>query len=186
MALNRREFVLASAGAGAMSSAAIGQSMKIARQPNIIFILADDMGYADVGVYGRRHLDTPHIDSLARDGVMLTNGYASSCICSATRTALATGCYQQRFALGLHEPLGPKAPLHSGLPYEQPTIASALRDLGYQTALVGKWHLGEPPEHGPLRHGYDSHFWHHSWRRRLFCAPDKLEGRGQNRRPLPR
>jgi len=126
--------------------------------PNIVFIMADDLGYSDIGVYGARDLETPSIDTLARDGVMLTQAYANSSICSPTRTALITGRYQQRIALGLEEPLTPWAPEGSGIPANQPTIASVLRDRGYETALVGKWHLGEPPEHGPLAHGYDHFF----------------------------
>lgn len=127
-------------------------------KPNIVFIMADDLGYADIGVYGARDIDTPSIDSLANDGIMLTQAYANSAICSPTRTALATGRYQYRAEVGLHEPLGPWAREGIGLPKDRATIASVLRDEGYETVLIGKWHLGQPPEQGPLSHGWDHFF----------------------------
>lgn len=127
-------------------------------KPNIVFIMADDLGYADLSCTGSSHIKTPAIDSLASDGLRLTQGYSSTPICSPTRTALLTGCYAQRFAVGIEEPLGPNAPEGIGVPSERPTIASVLRDIGYRNALIGKWHLGDPPRHGPLQHGYDSFF----------------------------
>lgn len=126
------------------------------KPPNIIFIMADDLGYADLSCTGSHHIKTPAIDSLANNGVLLRQGYSSTPICSSTRTALLTGCYAQRFAVGLEEPLGPwAAPANSGVPIDRPTIASVMKDRGYRTHLIGKWHLGNPPEHGPLAHGYD-------------------------------
>lgn len=124
--------------------------------PNVLFIMVDDMGYADLGVTGSRNGSTLYIDRLADQGMLLTNGYANSAICSPTRTALLTGNYQYRYPLGLPEPIGPNPP--EGLPYDQPTLASVFHDRGYHTVLIGKWHLGEPPEHGPLQHGYDQFF----------------------------
>lgn len=126
-------------------------------RPNIVFIMADDLGYADTSATGSRHIRTPAIDSIGAGGVMLRQGYSSTPICSPTRTALLTGCYAQRFAIGVEEPLGPNAPAGIGVPLDRPTIASVMKALGYRTSLVGKWHLGEPPAHGPLKHGYD-HF----------------------------
>jgi arylsulfatase A-like enzyme len=123
--------------------------------PNIVFIMADDLGYADLSCTGSRHIKTPAIDSIASAGLQLRQGYSSTPICSPTRTALLTGCYAQRFAIGVEEPLGPNVPKGTVVPLEQPTIASVLRARGYRTALVGKWHLGDPPDHSPLRHGYD-------------------------------
>lgn len=128
------------------------------KSPNIIFILADDLGYADVGCYGRGDIHTPHIDSLATSGVRFTQAYANSAVCSATRTALITGRYQYRLRLGLEEPLA-NAP-DIGLPPEHPTLPSLLRQLGYGTTLIGKWHLGALPKFGPLQSGYD-HFYGH-------------------------
>lgn len=126
-------------------------------KPNIVFILADDLGYADTGVTGARTIATPSIDSIATEGVVMQNGYASSAICSPTRTALLTGRYAQRYAIGLEEPLisSRAQSLQVGIPLNQPTIASLLTEAGYETSLVGKWHLGLPPAHSPLRHGYD-------------------------------
>jgi arylsulfatase A-like enzyme len=126
--------------------------------PNIIFIMADDLGYADLGCTGSRMNRTPHIDSLAANGRFFTQGYANSSICSPTRTGLLTGSYQYRFAAGLEEPIGPGSPPDIGVPHEWRTMPEVLRELGYQTALVGKWHLGNPPLHNPLTHGYDHFF----------------------------
>jgi len=128
-----------------------------AEQPNILFILVDDMGYADLGSTGSRHIRTPNLDRLASEGLTLNNAYANAAICSPTRTALATGRYQGRFPIGLEEPLGKKG-LADGLPKGQETLASRLRKLGYHTSLIGKWHLGDPPENGPLAFGYDHFF----------------------------
>ncbi len=117
--------------------------------------MADDLGYADLSCYGRREYETPHIDSLARDGMRHLQAYANSAVCSATRTALITGRYQYRLPVGLEEPIALR---DVGLPPSHPTLPSLLRDRGYQTALVGKWHLGSLPNYGPLKSGYD-HFW---------------------------
>ncbi|HVC59250.1 MAG TPA: sulfatase-like hydrolase/transferase [Acetobacteraceae bacterium] len=125
----------------------------MSNRPNIVFIMADDLGYADVGCYGRPELATPNIDRIAARGVRLTQGYANSAVCSATRLALITGRYQYRLPLGLEEPLAGK--LDVGLPPEHPTLPSLLRQAGYRTALVGKWHLGVPPKFGPQKSGYD-------------------------------
>ncbi|HEY1935215.1 MAG TPA: sulfatase-like hydrolase/transferase [Acetobacteraceae bacterium] len=126
------------------------------KQPNIVFIMADDLGYADVGCYGRPELSTPNIDRIAARGARLTQGYANSAVCSATRLALITGRYQYRLPLGLEEPLAGKTDI--GLPPEHPTLPSLLRQAGYATALVGKWHLGVPPNFGPQKSGYDSFY----------------------------
>ena len=136
-------------------SAAFGQPVV---QPNIVFIMADDLGYADLGCYGQRAYATPRIDALAAGGVRLTQGYANSCVCSATRTALATGRYQYRVhgrAAGADQRR--QSPVHARLP-GHPTIASLLRGLGYRTALVGKWHIGTSPAAGPNNYGYDHFF----------------------------
>ncbi|KCZ86030.1 N-acetylgalactosamine-6-sulfatase [Hyphomonas adhaerens MHS-3] len=117
--------------------------------------MADDLGYADLSCFGRRDYETPHIDSLARDGVKLTQAYANSPVCSATRTALITGRYQYRFPIGLEEPLVNR---DVGLEPEVETLPRVLQRAGYSTALVGKWHLGALPDYGPLKSGYDQ-FW---------------------------
>ena len=126
-----------------------------AQRPNIVFIMADDLGYADLSCTGSHHISTPAIDSIAAGGIWLRQGYSSTPICSPTRTALLLGCYAQRFPLGLEEPVAANAPPDLGPPADRPTLASVFRALGYRTKLIGKWHLGEPGVHGPLQHGYD-------------------------------
>ncbi|HEX3884473.1 MAG TPA: sulfatase-like hydrolase/transferase [Stellaceae bacterium] len=127
-----------------------------ATPPNIVFIMADDLGYADLSCCGRRDFSTPNIDRIAERGVRFTQAYANSAVCSATRLALITGRYQYRLPLGLEEPLAGKTDI--GLPPEHPTLPSLLRAAGYRTALLGKWHLGVLPNFGPLKSGYES-FW---------------------------
>ena len=108
-------------------------------------------------VFGGRLQCSPSLDRMAADGVLYTNAYASSSVCSPSRIAIATGRYQHRVLAGFDEPIaGPGRP--KGLPPEVPTMASMLRDAGYATALVGKWHMGRPPEFGPLRSGYQEFF----------------------------
>jgi arylsulfatase A-like enzyme len=125
--------------------------------PNIVYMMADDLGYADVACYGRPDLKTPNIDRIAAKGVRLLQGYANSAVCTATRTALITGRYQYRLRLGLEEPLG-GGNLAVGLPPEHPTLPSQLKKAGYSTTLIGKWHLGFLPKYSPLKSGYD-HFY---------------------------
>ena len=125
--------------------------------PNIVFIMADDLGYADLSCYGRRDYATPHLDALAARGVRFTQAYANSPVCSATRTALITGRYQYRLPVGLEEPIATTG-RNVGLPANHPTLPSLLRQAGYATELIGKWHLGRLPEYSPLRSGYDR-FW---------------------------
>ncbi len=124
--------------------------------PTIVFIMADDLGYADLSCYGRREYRTPNLDGLAERGVRFTQAYANSAVCSATRLALITGRYQYRLKLGLEEPLAGKRDV--GLPPEHPTLPSLLQAHGYATGLIGKWHLGQPPAFGPTLSGYDR-FW---------------------------
>ena len=130
-------------------------------RPNFIFILADDLGYADLGCYGGRAPVSPCLDRLASQGMRFTQGYANSPVCSPTRFALATGRWQYRLRGAAEEPLtGKKSRLRPdlGLPPDHPTLASLLRDAGWRTALIGKWHLGHPPTFGPLKSGYEEHF----------------------------
>jgi arylsulfatase A-like enzyme len=126
------------------------------KPPNIVFVLADDLGYADVGCYGAPDIATPAIDRLAAEGVRFRQAYANSAVCSATRVALITGRYQYRLRVGLEEPLD--RAVYTGLPPSHPTLPSLLKKVGYSTALVGKWHLGDPPRYGPQKSGYDK-FW---------------------------
>jgi len=129
-----------------------GLLAQAAQRPNVILILTDDMGYADLGCYGAKDISTPNIDSLARDGVRLTDCYSNGPVCTPTRCGLMTGRYQQRF--GLEWALGPGQKGY-GLEPHNPTIARLLKDAGYRTAMYGKWHLGYEPEYGPNRHGFE-------------------------------
>jgi arylsulfatase A-like enzyme len=124
--------------------------------PNIVYIMADDLGYADLSCYGRPDFTTVNIDRLASGGMRFLQAYANSAVCSATRTALITGRYQYRLPVGLEEPIAGER--HVGLPPSHPTLPSLLKKAGYGTTLIGKWHLGGLPDYGPLQSGYD-HFW---------------------------
>ncbi|MFM2373044.1 MAG: hypothetical protein RIS85_2766 [Pseudomonadota bacterium] len=155
--LHSRRHVIGALSATAMLAASPLRAMPARKvtPPNVVFIMADDLGYADLSCTGSHHIKTPAIDSIAAGGVMLRQGYSSTPICSPTRAALLLGCYAQRFALGLEEPITADAPPNLGPPADRPTLASVFRALGYRTKLIGKWHLGEPGTHGPLQHGYD-------------------------------
>ena len=134
------------------------------QRPNIVFIVADDLGFADLGCYGGRDADfgpvSPVLDGLAAKGIRFTQGYANSPVCSPTRFALMTARYQYRLRGAAEEPINSKSRGSAtlGLPPEHPTLPSLLREAGYRTALIGKWHLGYPPAFGPLRSGYDEFF----------------------------
>lgn len=132
------------------------------QRPNILYILADDLGSADLGCYGgqARFPVSPRLDQLAARGLRFAQGYSNSPVCSPTRFALLTGRYQYRLRGAADEPLSSAARGGSalGLPPEHPTHASLLKAAGYRTALVGKWHLGFPPEFGPNKSGFD-YFW---------------------------
>lgn len=152
----RRQVLAATAASPLALLSAQAQS---SAPPNIVFILADDLGYADLSCYGRRDYRTPNIDGLAASGIRFTQAYANSAVCSATRTALITGRYQDRLAVGLEEPLTASSRRrHIGLPPNHPTLPSLLKKAGYTSTLLGKWHLGWLPDFGPLQSGYD-HFW---------------------------
>ena len=134
------------------------------QRPNIIFIVADDLGFADLGCYGGRDATfgavSPVLDGLAANGLKFTQGYSNSPVCSPTRFALMTARYQYRLRGAAEEPINSKSRGSTtlGLPPEHPTLPSLLKDAGYRTALVGKWHLGYPPSFGPLRSGYEEYF----------------------------
>lgn len=119
-------------------------------RPNFIFIVADDLGYADLGCYGGREDCSPNLDKMATEGLLFTNGYANSSVCSPSRFAIITGRYQHRLRGGFDEPIATSR-AELGLPPEHPTMPSLLRDAGYATALIGKWHMGYLPWFGPLK-----------------------------------
>ena len=134
------------------------------QKPNLIFIVADDLGFADLGCYGGRDAAfgpvSPVLDRLAAHGLKLTQGYANSPVCSPTRFAMITGRYQYRLRGAAEEPINSrsKGSTTLGLPPEHPTLPSLLQGAGYRTALIGKWHLGYPPAFGPLQSGYEEFF----------------------------
>lgn len=123
------------------------------RLPNVILIFTDDMGYADLGAYGGDHVRTPHLDALAAEGVRFTSFRVAQAVCTASRAALMTGCYPNR--VGLRGALDHTA--RAGLAPEEVTIAEILRQKGYRTAMVGKWHLGHRPPYLPTNQGFDSY-----------------------------
>lgn len=133
-------------------------------RPNIIYIVADDLGFADLGCYGGRQAEfgdvSPNIDALARGGLRLTQGYSNSPVCSPTRFAMITMRYQYRLRGGMEEPINSRSKGNPklGLPPEVSTLPSLLKKEGYDTALIGKWHLGYPPAFGPLKSGYDEFY----------------------------
>ncbi len=126
-------------------------------RPNIVWIVTDDQGYADLGYFGSKRIRTPHIDALARGGVRFTQAYVTHPYCSPSRAGLLTGRYQQRFG---HENNPAYLPENHeiGLPVGEVTIADVLKSAGYATAAVGKWHLGAGPPFHPLRRGFGEFF----------------------------
>src|SRR5436305_4315683 len=125
-------------------------------RPNILVIVADDLGYGDLGVHGGKDVPTPHLDALAAGGVRCTSGYVSAPYCSPSRAGFLTGRYQTRFGHEFNPHVGEEGKL--GLPLDQRTIADRLRGAGYATGLVGKWHQGFNREHHPLSRGFDDYF----------------------------
>lgn len=134
------------------------------RRPNIVFIVADDLGFADLGCYGGRPATfgqvSPVLDGLAANGLRFAQGYSNSPVCSPTRFALMTARYQYRLRGAAEEPINSRSKGSAllGLPPEIPTLPSQLVAAGYHTALIGKWHLGYPPHFSPLRSGYQEFF----------------------------
>ena len=153
--VTRRKFIGTAVGATAVLGMA--RRVPMTRPPNILFILADDLGYGDLSCYGRPDYQTPVLDGLARQGLKFLSAYAAAPVCTPTRCAYITGRYPQRLEVGLQEPLK-RGMTSIGLAPDHPTIASLLKSSGYRTALVGKWHLGWKPEFGPNRHGFDEFF----------------------------
>lgn len=149
------------------------------RRPNFILVLADNLGYGDLGCYGSTIHRTPHLDRMASEGARLTSFYVASGVCTPSRAALMTGCYPRRVGLHYTTPDGyvlrPVSP--NGLHPDEVTIAEVLRRQGYATGIIGKWHLGDQPAFLPTRQGFDSYFG-------IPYSDDQVEGRG-HAPPLP-
>ena len=129
-----------------------------ARKPNILVILADDLGYGDIGCFGGKDVVTPNIDALAAAGTRFTDGYVSCAVCSPSRAALLTGRYQQRFGHEFNSSQGGADGAVFGLPKTEKTLAQYLKPAGYRTAAIGKWHLGAEEGYFPQDHGFDEYF----------------------------
>lgn len=171
--ITRRRFLSQTAGLAALTTVWAGcrsGSSPSARRPNIVLIMADDLGYGDLGCYGCTDIRTPVVDSLATQGVRFTNFYANAPSCTPTRTALLTGRYQHRVgglecALGIgnvgryDDAIRLRQTNDLGLPVDETTIARILKDAGYATAICGKWHLGYEPKFSPNNHGFDHAFY---------------------------
>ncbi len=122
--------------------------------PNVVVIYTDDQGYADVGVFGAKGFQTPNLDRLAAQGRIFRNFHVAQPVCSASRTALLTGCYPNR--IGIHGALGPGSKV--GISGNEMTLAELVKQKNYATAIFGKWHLGDAPQFLPTRHGFDEYF----------------------------
>ncbi len=129
-------------------------------KPNVLFIIADDLGYADLSSYGGRTTQTPNIDQLAGEGMAFSQAYAGASVCSPSRLSLITGNYPGRLRAGLEEPIATRDDV--GLDPAQPNLAKAFQQAGYFTSLVGKWHLGFGEKFSPTKSGYDSFFGIHA------------------------
>ena len=159
--MTRREFLKASAAlatagyaARPLRAFAQGKSKASESRPNLVLILADDLGYGDLACYGHPRNKTPHLDKLAEEGLKFTDFHANGPMCSPTRAALLTGKYQHRFGRHFESALSAKSP-HIGLPTSAVTIAQVLKKAGYATGMYGKWHLGYQPPHMPTHFGFD-------------------------------
>jgi len=129
------------------------------RKPNLVLVLADDMGYGDIGCYGSKDVPTPHLDALARAGVRFTDGYVSCAVCSPSRASLLTGRYQQRFGHEFNSgPMEREAEVGFGLPVGEKILPEYLKSAGYRSMAIGKWHLGVRPGFHPLERGFDEFF----------------------------
>jgi arylsulfatase A-like enzyme len=147
----------------------------IAQRPNIIYIMTDDMGYGDLSCYGNNKFITPNLDKLASQGVKFLNAYAAAPVCTPTRAALMTGRYPARVPVGLLEPLrSPKLDSAYGLTRDIPSLGSLMKASGYETVLIGKWHLGFMPQHSPTKNGFDYFFGIHSG------GADYISHKGEN------
>jgi len=139
--------------AAAIGVCVFGNQVAAAEQPNILLILADDLGYGDLGFQGSKDIQTPHLDKLAAGSIRFTDAHTTASVCSPSRAGLMTGRYQQRFG---HEANSPHFP--NGMDVTETTMAQRLKSLGYRTGVVGKWHLGAADKHYPTQRGFDTFY----------------------------
>ncbi len=149
----------------------IGFTTKAQEKPNVIVIMADDLGYADVGFNGSTEIPTPNIDRIADNGVLFTSGYTTYCVCGPSRAGFITGRYQQRFGFE-RNPLYRVNDPYMGLPHDEMTIAESVSQVGYKSGIIGKWHLGAHISNHPLNRGFDEFYGHLGGGHRYF--PEEL------------
>ncbi|MDA0709587.1 MAG: sulfatase-like hydrolase/transferase, partial [bacterium] len=156
--MRRATFILLLIIAAITISSSAQETAVSNQNPNVVLIITDDVGYGDIGSYGAPDILTPNIDGLARNGIRFTDFYANAPVCTPTRAALISGRYQQR--VGLENPLGhaTSSSGEKGLPPTGRSLPQLLKNSGYATALIGKWHLGYKPEYSPNAHGFDYFF----------------------------
>lgn len=161
--VSRREFIGGAIAAASASTAIFNSPVSASARPNILFILADDLGWGDLSCYGRPDYQTPNLDRLAKQGMKFTHAYSAAPVCTPTRVGFHTGRYPARLPVGLEEPIHERSAIGdrvktTGIPRSHPTVSSLIKAAGYDTALVGKWHLGYWPDFGPLHFGFDEFF----------------------------
>jgi arylsulfatase A-like enzyme len=155
----------------------LSQIPALAQKPNIIYIMTDDMGYGDLSCYGQKRFKTPNLDKLASQGTKFVNAYSAAPVCTPTRTAFMTGRYPGKTPVGLMEPLrSPALDSAYGLDKNIPSVALLMKASGYETALIGKWHLGFMKHQGPRQNGFDYFFGLHSG------GADYISFKGSNRK----
>jgi len=140
-------------GVLALAVSSVAAPPKTEVLPNVVIIFTDDQGYQDVGCFGSPGIKTPHLDRMAEQGMRFTDFHVAAPVCSASRAALLTGCYPQR--VGIYTVLSPGRKI--GINPDEMTLAEVLKQRGYATAIVGKWHLGDRPKFLPTRHGFDEY-----------------------------
>ncbi|QBG45928.1 sulfatase [Verrucomicrobia bacterium S94] len=161
-------------------------SVLAADKPNIVLLFADDAGYGDFGFHGSRHFRTPHLDALAKDGVVLTQFYVTGATCGPSRAGLLSGRYQQRFGFeeinvpGIMSPHSKLLGDEMGLPTDFPTLGNYLQELGYKTAVFGKWHMGVADRYHPLKRGFDEFYGFRGGARSFFPYPQPEKQKHEN------
>ncbi len=185
--VTRRQFIAGAVGTAAAARSLAQAPVKSGSRPNILFIFADDLGWGDLSCYGRPDYKTPNLDRLASQGIKFTNAYSAAPVCTPTRVGFHTGRYPARLPVGLEEPIHERSAIGervktTGIPREHPTVSSIIKAAGYNTALIGKWHLGYWPDFGPLHYGFDEFFGNmsgavdHFTHKDMTANPDLYEG----------